>query len=117
MEASQTDWDRCLPNLQFSYNTSSHTSTGETPFYLNYGKHPVVPAGLIGDALSRADRQVPATDKYVADLKASMSQAAAQLEKSRDRQRDVADRRRQDQRYAIERGSCAALYRTSGGTS
>ena len=56
VEASQTDWDRCLPNLQFSYNTSLHTSTGETPFYLNYGKHPVVPAGLIGDALSRADQ-------------------------------------------------------------
>ena len=31
-----------------------------------------------------------------------MSQAASQLEKSRNRQRDVADRRRQDQRYAIE---------------
>ena len=101
VEASQMDWDRCLPNLQFSYNTSVHTSTGETPFYLNYGKHPIVPAGLIGDALSQADRQVPATFKFVADLKASMSQATAQLEKSRGRQRGVADQRRQDQRYAV----------------
>ena len=101
VEASQMDWDRCLPNLQFSYNTSVHTSTGETPFYLNYGKHPIVPAGLIRDALSQADRQVPATFKFVADLKASMTQATAQLEKSRGRQRGVADQRRQDQRYAV----------------
>ena len=48
MSASQEDWDRCLPNLQFAYNTARHTSTGETPFYLTYGRHPIVPSRLIG---------------------------------------------------------------------
>ena len=101
VQNSQVDWDRCLPNLQFAYNTSKHSSTGETPFYLNYGKHPVVPAELMRDASSSADQQVPATSTYVADLKASIAQAVLQLEKSRERQRNVADRRRQDQQYAI----------------
>ena len=39
------------PSLQFAYNTARHTSTHETPFYLNYGRHPIVPADLFGDAL------------------------------------------------------------------
>ena len=99
--ANQLDWDRCLPSLQFAYNTSVHSSTGQTPFYLNYGRHPTVPAGLLGDAPTNADRSVPSTNVFVADLKASMSTATAHLERSRDRQRTVADRRRQDQEYAV----------------
>ena len=55
----------------------------------------------MGDASSSADQQVPATSTYVADLMASIAQAVLQLERSRDRQRNVADRRRQDQQYAI----------------
>ena len=78
-----------------------HSSTGQTPFYLNYGRHPTSPAGLLGDAPTNADRSVPSTNVLVADLKASMSTATAHLERSRDRQRTVADRRRQDQEYAV----------------
>ena len=44
--AMQTDWDRQLPMVQFAYNTAKHVSTGETAFFLNYGRHPVVPASL-----------------------------------------------------------------------
>ena len=46
--ASQEDWDRYLPSLQFAYNTARHTSTGETPFFLTYGRNPIVPSVLIG---------------------------------------------------------------------
>jgi hypothetical protein len=99
--ATQVDWDRYLPSLQFAYNTAKHTSTGETPFFMTYGRNPIVPAGLLGGAPSTADRRVPATYDYIEELRSTLTRANSQLEKAQDRQRTVADRRRQDQRYAV----------------
>jgi hypothetical protein len=36
----QTDWDQYLDQLEFAYNNSEHTSTGQTPFLDTYGQHP-----------------------------------------------------------------------------
>jgi transposase InsO family protein len=36
----QDDWKEWLPLAEFSYNDSTHTATGQTPFFLNYGQHP-----------------------------------------------------------------------------
>lgn len=36
----QDDWVNHLPLAQFSYNNASHSSTGTSPFYANYGYHP-----------------------------------------------------------------------------
>ena len=101
MDATQTDWDRYLPSLQFAYNTAKHTSTGETPFFLNYGRHPIVPSRLIGDALPAAVKRVPALAEFVKGLQSAMAEAKSNLKDSQDRQKKVADRRRQDQRYAV----------------
>ena len=34
------DWEILLPSLEFAYNDTQQFSTGQTPFYLNYGFHP-----------------------------------------------------------------------------
>src|SRR5437762_13776892 len=34
------DWEDLLPSLEFAYNDTVQASTGQTPFYLNYGHHP-----------------------------------------------------------------------------
>ena len=34
------DWEELLPSLEFAYNDTTQSSTGQTPFYLNYGHHP-----------------------------------------------------------------------------
>jgi len=39
----QTNWDETLTILEFAYNNSVHSSTGYTPFFLNYGQHPRTP--------------------------------------------------------------------------
>src|SRR5947207_15338018 len=34
------DGEGLLPTLEFAYNDTVQSSTGQTPFYLNYGYHP-----------------------------------------------------------------------------
>ena len=34
------DWETLLPSLEFAYNDTQQSSTGQTPFYLNYDHHP-----------------------------------------------------------------------------
>ena len=35
------DWEELLPSLEFIYNDIIQSSTGQTPFYLNYEHHPI----------------------------------------------------------------------------
>ena len=39
----QNDWDQHLAAIEIAYNNSKQTSTGFSPFYLNYGQHPSFP--------------------------------------------------------------------------
>ena len=36
----QDNWQQLLPLAEFAYNNSVHASTGQTPFFANYGYHP-----------------------------------------------------------------------------
>ena len=36
----QTDWVEWLSLAEFSYNDKVQSSTGHSPFFINYGKHP-----------------------------------------------------------------------------
>jgi len=36
----QTDWNNWLSCAEFSYNDKVHSSTGFSPFFVNYGRHP-----------------------------------------------------------------------------
>ncbi|GMF37832.1 unnamed protein product [Phytophthora fragariaefolia] len=39
-------WSSFLPMVEFAINNAEHASTGLTPFYINFGRHPRVPALL-----------------------------------------------------------------------
>jgi hypothetical protein len=41
------DWDLLLPSAVFAYNDSCHPATGYSPFFLDTGRHPQTPAGLL----------------------------------------------------------------------
>ena len=42
-------WSSFLPMVEFAINNSVHASTGHTPFFINYGRHPTLPGLLTGD--------------------------------------------------------------------
>ncbi|MCG8668213.1 MAG: DDE-type integrase/transposase/recombinase, partial [Pseudomonadales bacterium] len=39
----QDEWDELLPYVEFAINNSKAAVTGHTPFFLNYGRHPITP--------------------------------------------------------------------------
>ena len=47
---SYDQWSDALPLVEFAINNSTHSSTGVTPFYANYARHPRVAASLLGPA-------------------------------------------------------------------
>ena len=56
----QDDWAQLLPLAEFAYNSSVHTTTGFTPFFLNYGFNPDSPltmltAGITQQAITDHD--------------------------------------------------------------
>ena len=52
------DWEELLPSLEFAYNDTKQSSTNETPFYLNYGYHPI-------GAYRHSDTNNPHVEDYV----------------------------------------------------
>ena len=42
----QTDWDLHIPFLLFAYNTSVHPTTKTTPFFMTYGRDPILPIDI-----------------------------------------------------------------------
>lgn len=41
------DWSAYLPQVVFSYNTTAHQSTGESPFFLMFGQDPLLPVDFL----------------------------------------------------------------------
>ena len=60
----QKDWDRHLPMILFAYRVSPSATTGESPFYLLYGREPRLPIDtallLPDDNLSSSVRELRA---------------------------------------------------------
>ena len=44
------NWDELLGPVLFAYRTTPHTSSGESPFYLVYGRDARIPSSLSFDA-------------------------------------------------------------------
>jgi len=42
----QDDWDELLPALLFAYRRATNSTTGETPFFLTFGRDPLTPTDL-----------------------------------------------------------------------
>jgi hypothetical protein len=93
------EWDQHLTAAEIAINNSVQTSTGFTPFFLNYGRHPHLP-------LTTAMRDVgicnnPAAAETVEQLHQDIERAKTHLRRAQQTQKEFADRRRQDVHYQV----------------
>ncbi|CAI7858988.1 unnamed protein product [Closterium sp. NIES-54] len=88
-------WDLPLPVLEFAYNNAKHAATGETPFFLCYGQHPLTPQ----------QPTVPATVQPAHDFVTTMQQlwdrTHKRLQDIQSSQKHLADRHQRDHTIAV----------------
>ena len=89
VDEDHSNWDRLLPLVAFAMNNAVAASTGHTPFYLNYGAHPLTPvtAGLLSGKL-------PNLDAVLSDLDATLQKVKKLHAAAQDRQKAYADKAR-----------------------
>ena len=92
----QDDWEEYLPLVEFAYNNSKQASTKFTPFYLNYGRHPVTP---ISSAL-QVDSAMPAVDKWLQQLKDAQEQAEKHILHAQETMKTQVDKKRRIQKFS-----------------
>ena len=63
--ADQNNWAKILPLAEFAYNNSTHSATGQPPFFLMYGYHPKMQYEVEGDSIQG---RVPAAYERVKSL-------------------------------------------------
>uniref|UniRef100_A0A7I4XWY3 RNA-directed DNA polymerase n=1 Tax=Haemonchus contortus TaxID=6289 RepID=A0A7I4XWY3_HAECO len=85
---NQLDWDRYVKACAFMYNTSVHTSTNNTPYFLMFGRDPVFNIDLL--IKHDSERHTPSLDDaglYVENLVATLHAAWRSAKDFNDRQR------------------------------
>ena len=75
VDKRQNDWDERLGMVEFAYNNSAQNSSGFTPFYLCYGRHPVSPVNMLVQRESTNE----VADSFLGQLDEDMDQAIQNL--------------------------------------
>jgi hypothetical protein len=88
------DWDQHLAMVEFAINNAYQESTGNTPFFLNYGQHPLTPVSV------KHDSAVPAAVQFTLGVRAALREARQLLVAAQDRQKALANEGRRDVVFA-----------------
>ena len=96
----QNDWDEHLKLAEFACNNAVHASTGETPFMLTFGQHPLTPASLIRQDL-HGKLQNPCADHFSSGILDRVQNARHALVSAQARQKCFADQRRRAVEYKV----------------
>jgi len=86
----QDNWKRLLPMAEFAYNNSATTGNGMSPFYANYGFHPMA----VG--LASMEPLNPASTAYAHWMQAVHEEARKGLEEVQERMRQYTNPERKE---------------------
>ena len=97
----QNNWDELLSSAEFAVNNAYQASIQDTPFYLNYGRHPRVPSDLtLSSERKKAVKNAQAVD-YIGNIEKAIAKAKVCLQAAQQRQKKYADEKRSDVHYAV----------------
>ena len=91
----QDDWDQHLPAAEFAVNNAWHPTLKNTPFWLNYGQHPLTPVTL------GTEHVVPSATAFVHDLELHIKEAKKFLQAAQERQKACADKHRREVSFQV----------------
>ena len=106
VNAKHDDWDESIDYVIFGYNTSRHESTGESPFYLLYGREAVLPIDV---SLGNNPDSNGITQNIVSDLINIREKVKRRMLMVHARQKKRYDKRHKDKAYHI--GDVVLVYR------
>jgi hypothetical protein len=82
------DWDTHLPMIEFAFNNSYQSSTGQTPFYTYTGRHPLTPLSSTTASNNPEARQLKLTwEERVAKARKHMLDAQSRAKVLADKKR------------------------------
>ena len=103
VKAGGKDWDVRLPYLLFAYRSTVQPSTGESPFFLLYGRDPQLPTDMA--LLPPTVRHTMDVDDYKSRMLLDMSNAwklaQENLEKAQGKQKHQHDKNTRDFKFAV----------------
>ena len=97
-QLNEDKWEDLLPMVQFVVNSSPSVSTGYSPFFLNFGFHPVTPIEMMRD---RSESSVESTEEFLRRMNTVFDAAKKQMEKSHNQMKQHADKKRKDVSFAV----------------
>ena len=92
VNSKHTDWDRYLPYVTFAYNTTVHTSTKYSPFYLLYGRDARLPVDTM--LLPEGPHEHQSVEEYRAELVEGLRVAHEYSRAALERAKQAAELRR-----------------------
>ncbi|XP_028417823.1 uncharacterized protein LOC114542487 [Dendronephthya gigantea] len=103
VSANQKDWDEFLPSILFAYRTSPQATTGDSPFYLLYGREPRLPIDV--------NILPPQTDKLSTSIAEHRARIVSQLEEAQRLAKANTERTQQQMKARYDLKSKPDTYR------
>jgi hypothetical protein len=90
----QNDWDEHLDMAEFAINNTWQSSVRQSPFFLNYGLHPLTP--LSAQVQASMTCVVPAAAAFATTMHELAAVARVRMRQAQERQKRTADAHRRD---------------------
>ena len=91
-----TNWSSLLPCVEFALNSHRHEVTRETPFFLNYGRHPARPVDLTFQSLHKLDKNSKDAQAQAAEWHKAIKRTQELLEANASRMSQRENLKRKD---------------------